>query len=129
MRYLGKFRGIVTHTNDPQKMGRIRVKCPSVLGSNISNWALPCLPTNYFALPEVGTLVWMEFEGGAKDRPIWTGVFYDPKRFKTKFGSDYYYTKDIQMISPRDIIVHAQDDVTIEANDNLIGKEKGSTIF
>jgi hypothetical protein len=44
-------------------------------------WALPCLlfPDKNIAvkyIPSVGSLVWIEFENGDSNSPIWTGCFY-----------------------------------------------------
>jgi len=79
--YFGKYRAFVTKNVDPMKMGRIKVKCPAVLGDYESAWALPCLPPKVKNLPSVGELVWVEFEEGNPDLPIWTGVWYKEKSF------------------------------------------------
>jgi len=87
MAYFGKYRAEVVDVADPEQRGRIRVKCPEVLGTQISRWALPCFMPNTFTVPAKGTLVWVEFEGGRKDSPIWTGVFYTKDQWKSKFGT------------------------------------------
>ena len=89
MAYFGKYRAEVVDVADPEQRGRIRVKCPEVLGTQISRWALPCFMPNTFTVPAKGTLVWVEFEGGKKDSPIWTGVFYTKDQWKSKFGVAY----------------------------------------
>lgn len=89
MAYYGKYRAEVVDVADPEQRGRIRVRCPEVLGTQISRWALPCFMPNTFTIPAKGTLVWVEFEGGNKDSPIWTGVFYTKDQWKSKFGVDY----------------------------------------
>lgn len=81
-RYYGKYRGFVADNEDPEQRGRLRLKIPSVLGGEISGWALPCLPfgglakQGLFFVPEVDAQVWVEFEEGNLDFPIWTGVFW-----------------------------------------------------
>jgi len=82
-RYLGKYTGFVSDNSDPENRGRLRVKVPSVLGPDvISGWALPCAPfggqagQGFFFVPEVGAGVWVEFEGGDPDYPIWVGTFW-----------------------------------------------------
>jgi len=79
--YYGKYRGIVTDINDPLMMGRIKATVPDVLGEQESGWALPCAPfggdqTGFFALPTVGAGVWIEFEHGDPDYPIWAGCWW-----------------------------------------------------
>jgi uncharacterized protein involved in type VI secretion and phage assembly len=80
--FFGKYRGKVEDNNDPQQLGRLRVSVPSVLGSGQSSWAMPSVPyagsqVGFFFLPPVGANVWVEFEGGNKDYPIWSGCFWN----------------------------------------------------
>ncbi|BCJ57212.1 phage baseplate assembly protein V [Micromonospora endophytica] len=86
-RFLGKFRGTVTDTRDPLGEGRIQVSVPEVLGEHAS-WALPCVPyagpgVGLLAAPPVGTRVWVEFEAGSPDRPIWVGCFWGRGEYPT----------------------------------------------
>ena len=79
--FWGKYRGVVTDNADPYRIGRIRARVPDVLGQTESGWAVPCAPfggkaTGFFALPSVGTGVWMEFEHGDPDYPIWSGCLW-----------------------------------------------------
>ncbi len=79
--FYGKYRGIVTDIQDPLMQGRIKARVPEVLGDAESGWALPCLPfggsqMGMFVLPDVGAAVWMEFEHGDADYPVWTGAFF-----------------------------------------------------
>lgn len=81
-RYYGKYRGFVTDNNDPEQRGRLRLRVPSVLGAADSGWALPSLPfggladQGLFLVPELDAQVWVEFEAGNVDLPIWTGTFW-----------------------------------------------------
>src|SRR5262249_35315174 len=77
---VGKYRGTVTDIQDPLFMNRIRAKVPDVMGDQESGWATPCLPfagsgMGFFALPKVGAGVWIEFEHGDPDYPIWSGCW------------------------------------------------------
>jgi uncharacterized protein involved in type VI secretion and phage assembly len=61
--------------------GRIRAKVPAVFGEEETGWALPCSPyagsgVGFFFVPPVDSNVWIEFEGGDGDYPIWTGGFW-----------------------------------------------------
>lgn len=102
--YYGKYRGKVEDNSDPKKLGRVQVSAPAVLGPGGRGWAMPCLPyagkgVGLFAIPPVGTNVWVEFEGGDPDYPILAGCFWgdgelppaaaspDVKVFKTAEGS------------------------------------------
>ncbi|WP_017460716.1 phage baseplate assembly protein V [Dyella ginsengisoli] len=77
----GKYRGLVINNVDPLMKGRLMVQVPDVGGDLPIGWAMPCLPvagTNMgmFTVPPVGAGVWVEFERGDPDHPIWVGGFY-----------------------------------------------------
>ena len=76
----GKYRGKVEDDIDPLGMGRLRVSVPALAGGGHSSWALPCVPyagrdVGFYALPPIGANVWVEFEGGDLNYPIWSGCF------------------------------------------------------
>jgi hypothetical protein len=80
-RYYGKFRGLVVDNLDPMQIGRIMAQVPDVLGETPSSWAMPCVPAagieaGCFVVPPIGSQVWIEFEQGNPDWPIWTGGFW-----------------------------------------------------
>lgn len=80
-KFLGKYRGTVVNNVDPEQRGRIQVMVPDVSNIMVSSWALPCAPvggmqTGMFAVPPIGAGVWVEFEQGDPDYPIWTGCFW-----------------------------------------------------
>lgn len=80
-RFYGKYRGLVTDTADPEGIGRLRAQVPAVLGVQDSPWALPCAPyagpnEGGYHVPPVGAAVWIEFEGGDPELPIWTGGWW-----------------------------------------------------
>lgn len=79
--YWGKYRGIVTDNKDPLFTGRIKAKVPDVLGDEESGWATACTPfagsgAGFFAIPDVGAGVWIEFEHGDPDYPIFAGCWW-----------------------------------------------------
>ncbi|KPC51525.1 phage baseplate assembly protein V [Amantichitinum ursilacus] len=80
-KYYGKYRGVVLNNIDPMQTGRIQVQVPDVLGVGISSWAMPCVPfagiqSGIYTVPQVGSGVWVEFEQGDHDYPIWVGGFW-----------------------------------------------------
>src|SRR5579864_851161 len=80
-KFYGKYRGLVVENIDPLQIGRVMVQVPDVLGETPSSWALPCVPaagiqSGVFVVPPIGSQVWVEFEQGDPDYPIWTGGFW-----------------------------------------------------
>jgi type VI secretion system (T6SS) baseplate-like injector VgrG len=80
-RFYGKYRGLVITNIDPEQIGRVLVQVPDVLGLIPSSWAMPCVPAagiqaGVFVVPPIGSQVWVEFEQGDPDYPIWTGGFW-----------------------------------------------------
>lgn len=80
-RFFGKYRGVVENNIDPLGRGRLLVKVADPLGLISTNWAMPCVPfagpmMNAYSRPLPGTGVWVEFEQGDPQRPIWTGFFW-----------------------------------------------------
>lgn len=79
--FFGKYRGTVANNIDPMQQGRVQVRCPAVLGDGRLSWAMPCSPyagddVGFFAVPPNGANVWVEFEAGDPDYPIWSGGFW-----------------------------------------------------
>lgn len=78
-RFYGKYRGIVSDVD--AATCRVKALVPAVLGSVVSGWCLPCVPyagpsVGFAFLPEVGSGVWIEFEGGDVSFPIWVGAYW-----------------------------------------------------
>jgi hypothetical protein len=72
---------MVVENIDPMQIGRVLVQVPDVLGVTPSSWALPCVPaagaqSGIFIVPPIASQVWVEFEQGDPDHPIWVGGFW-----------------------------------------------------
>jgi uncharacterized protein involved in type VI secretion and phage assembly len=81
--FYGKYRGLVVDNADPQQLGRLKLRVPSVLGNEVvTGWAMPCVPyggdsdQGFLFIPEVGAGVWVEFEEGDLEFPIWVGTYW-----------------------------------------------------
>jgi Uncharacterized protein conserved in bacteria len=80
-RFYGKYRATVLNNLDPQQQGRVQVQLGDRYGMFPSTWAMPAFmfagkAAGVVALPPMGSLVWVEFEAGDPDYPIWSGAFY-----------------------------------------------------
>lgn len=78
-RFYGKYRGSVTDV-DARTM-RIKATVPAVLPGGTTGWCMACVPyagpdVGIVMLPEVGSGVWIEFEGGDVSYPIWVGCYW-----------------------------------------------------
>jgi uncharacterized protein involved in type VI secretion and phage assembly len=80
-KFYGKYRGMVLNNIDPLQMGRLQVQVPDVTGLAPASWAMPCVPiaglqNGMFAMPSINSGVWVEFEHGDIDYPVWVGCFW-----------------------------------------------------
>ena len=79
--FYGKYRGVVTDNQDPLFQGRVRAKVQDILGGQECGWAMPSVPyagsgVGLFLIPPTKASVWIEFEHGDPDYPVWTGCFW-----------------------------------------------------
>lgn len=80
-KFYGKYRGTVINNVDPLFTGRLLVQVPDVLNLAPSTWAEPCVPLagptgppmGVYLVPPIGAGVWVEFEQGDPNYPIWSG--------------------------------------------------------
>ena len=154
----GKFRGRVADNQDPLGRGRLCALVPAVSDHPLT-WAEPCIPyagpkVGWYVIPPVGANVWIEFERGDPDYPIWTGCFWgngDPeymppgatapdfKIFQTdKIGLmlDDKETRltvkmetengPVRLVMDKEGIVLTADQVTIAVSKDQIDLKKGS---
>ncbi len=119
--FFGKYRGKVENNLDPQAQGRVQVSVPAVLGSGSLSWAMPNSPyagdqEGYFTVPPVGANVWVEFEAGNPDYPIWAGCFWGIGQAPATLGSPF-----IKILQTANCMIKVDDTpgaggITIEAN-------------
>lgn len=104
-RFFGKYRGLVKDNKDPDKLGRIQVTVPAVPGMDVT-WAMPCAPyagpdVGFYTIPPVGALVWVEFESGNLDFPIWSGCFWDKDEVPTEVGTNSDDPSQVKVLKTR----------------------------
>jgi hypothetical protein len=109
--FFGKYRGKVTATKDPLHLGRVQVQVPAIFGEGRHSWAMPCTPyagqdIGLFMVPPVNTNIWVEFEGGDPDYPIWSGCFWGDQELPTA----------AQVEKPEEVQVFRTAGVTLTVN-------------
>ncbi len=80
-KFYGKYRGTVVQNIDPEQRARIMCIVPDVLGLVPSSWCEACAPLagatgapmGAYLVPPIGAGVWVEFEQGDPEYPIWSG--------------------------------------------------------
>jgi uncharacterized protein involved in type VI secretion and phage assembly len=83
-KYFGKYRGVVVNNIDPKRLGRMQINVPDVHSLIPSTWAVPCVPLagptgppmGAYLVPPIGAGVWVEFEHGDPNYPIWVGCLW-----------------------------------------------------
>ena len=79
----GLYRGTVRGNVDPDQLCRLQVAVPDA-HTEIAHWATPCAPMGgardfgAVVIPPVGANVWVMFEKGQPEHPVWMGTFWDP---------------------------------------------------
>jgi hypothetical protein len=119
--FFGKYRGKVAANQDPLNLGRIQVSVPAIFGEGRQSWALPCTPyagkdVGFFTIPPVDANVWVEFEGGDPDYPIWSGCFWGENELPQNAKVD----------EPVKVQVFKTDGITITLSN--LGNNKGLTV-
>src|SRR5262245_40344391 len=144
-RFYGKYRAFVVDNADPENRGRLRLQIPSVLGNDVvSGWALPCLPyggaadQGFFFIPEKEACVWVEFEMGDLDYPVWVGTFWGKPGGQTEAPkpADAQSPPTSKVIKTLNHLVELADEegkaairITDQANSNeIVIDDKGMTI-
>ncbi|MGH9884442.1 MAG: phage baseplate assembly protein V, partial [bacterium] len=134
--YYGKHRGVVIANDDPQQLGRLRVWVPSLFPTDdasqpaqddltVTDWAWPCLPfggapdQGFFFVPEVGSKVWVEYEEGNLDSPIWVGTFWSAPGGTTEIPTE---AKAMENNEPKRRVIRTSSGHVLEFCD-IDGKE------
>jgi uncharacterized protein involved in type VI secretion and phage assembly len=80
-KYFGKYRAVVVSNIDPEFRGRLVLTIPDVASAFPNTYAEPCVPLagplgppmGVYMVPPPGAGVWVEFEQGDPNYPIWVG--------------------------------------------------------
>ncbi|MBV6425967.1 MAG: hypothetical protein KIPDCIKN_00458 [Haliscomenobacter sp.] len=139
-RYFGKYRATVIDNNDPENWGRLAVTVPGLLDTEILT-ADPCVPAGgkdmgIFMLPEPGAGVWVEFQAGDLNHPIWTGCYWADKEspsnssqkrmIRSKTGMTICLDDEEELVTISD--KHDENIITIDVNQGKITVKGNNTV-
>jgi hypothetical protein len=141
-KYYGKYRGKVTENGDDKHQGTIKVTVPSVFGTDTVVQARACMPYAHFFVPPKDTHVWIEFEAGNPDLPLWVGAWHpvgkapveaqvnppDSRVIQTPAG---HTIQIVDKAGEEKILIHHSSDafISIDAKGSvLVSNPKGSHI-
>lgn len=108
-KYYGMYQAKVTNITDPEQRGRIKVKCPRVLGGETeSAWCEPCVPVAYdnggdFCIPTNGETVIVSFVEGNVNRPMYFGNWW--QKSMTPLGTNYFDIDKLRIINYADCTI------------------------
>lgn len=132
------YRAWVIENEDPEGVQRLKLVIPQVLGHQVYDyWAYPkgvYSGKGYGSqvIPKKGDMVWVEFEGGCPEVPIWSHGHFSRKEVPTK-DLDY---KDINVYwfrTPKGNLVKFNDTKNLIHIENPVGdvveiNEKGISL-
>jgi uncharacterized protein involved in type VI secretion and phage assembly len=142
-KYYGKYAGFVAKDSKPDARGRIKVVVPTIYGETTSVWAQPCLPWGHFTMPPPAAKIWVEFEAGDPDFPLWVGTYYPDGTAPAEAQAQPQTHRVIQMPSghtielsdeegAEKIVIRHKDNafVALEADGSVIVSNKqGANLF
>ena len=114
-KYYGIYQGVVTNISDPEKRGRLKVKCPDVLGgSTESAWCDPCVTVAYdrggdFCIPARDETVWLSFIGGDANKPVYFGGWW--QKNMSPLGNNYTDIDKVRVISYADCTITLKEGI------------------
>lgn len=94
-RFYGLYRAVVFANNDPLGQGRLKLRVPQVLGSQVTDWAwVRNTPGVTVDPPAVGHGIWVLFEGGDPSFPVVVGTFGPNELGYPKLNTSQFITYD-----------------------------------
>jgi phage protein D len=119
--------GIVTNNKDPDKLGRVRVKFPTLHATTEGWWARVVgigagNERGQMMLPLVNDEVLVGFEGGDPNKPYVVGALWNGK---DKPGALPHEDGSYHLRTDKQIVMNAKDNVTITTDKDMTVEVKG----
>jgi len=108
-KYFGKYRGRVKRTDDPLVLGRITAVVPDLFGDEELPWAYSAnnFGKNVSFIPKKDDFVWIEFEQGQINRPLYTATW--GTSLSTRAKKNY----------PQNRVIETHEGLSLEMNDAI----------
>lgn len=144
-RFRGIYRGWVVNNNDPKKMGRIKVYVPAIHPQNMRSkpdfipWASGCFSMGGaadfgdFAVPPIDATVFVMFEDGHPDYPIWMGTWWGSpggnSEVPQKAQSDYPDARVIKLREGQSLTIAAESglEFKVDVQEGIIYLRQGES--
>lgn len=135
-KYYSSYRGFVADNKDPLNLGRLKLIIPTVTGPQQHNyWSWP---TGVFSgkgygsqcLPQIGDVVWVEFEMGCVEVPMWRHGHFGANELPTG-DDDLKDPSCFWFVTPKGIKVKLNDTkntIHIENQSGLVIQMDGNGI-
>lgn len=128
----GVITGIVTNNQDPDELGRVKIKIPRISGEDESNWArvisfMAGKDRGAFFLPEVDDEVLVAFECGNINMPYVIGSLWNGEDVPPETNSDG--ENNIRIIKSRSGHIIKLDDTDGEEKIEIVDKNENNMII
>ncbi len=121
----GLIIGLVTNMKDPEQMGRVRLKFPSLGDTIESDWARIAQPaagagSGLAFRPMINDEVVVAFEHGDTRRPIVVGFLYNGRDKPPKVATDSNGSKSGGEVGANTFVLHGRGDADINFRNQLV---------
>jgi phage baseplate assembly protein V len=130
--FYGVYRAQVKDNQDPDKMGKLQIHCPQIHGDTYPDtWAWPMAPYagksfGLWAIPDKDEWVWVMFDHGRPEYPIWCGGWWGDQDVTTDMTQQNVVlavTEGLKIVINRQdksILLYRNDQDSILMDDNGI---------
>ena len=135
------YRGVVLENKDPKNLGRCKVRVPSIHGGEVPPEYLPWArgisnitigpKKGSASVPDIGDIVWILFESGDKDSPVYIGGTHSLKDIPIDLNKVVLYQEEedsIYYLREERLFDIKIGDVHILVSPNLVNI-KGETLI
>lgn len=126
-RYYGIYRAQVISNEDPEFCGRLKLKIPQIYGESVYDywaWSFGIYAganKGFVMLPSVGDWVWVQFENGESEKPVWSYGWWGKGDMPSEYKSNYSEVTTLQTTGGSRIVLDDRDDsIQIEQKGGMV---------